>query len=319
MNTIIYQISKIRRKIRKSSGCNYLYSYFDELIESLNANEGTALTIDELNCLKELIEDYAAESRYNNFASANWMRYSARCFYCADYLVRYLKDEIERNKMERFLNCYFVELVQHGVAPIILQDVLDKYIRINITQSNAGDTFNVLIRKAIDECGKCRYWRGNEVSLACKYTQSASRLIMDYITKYSDASVMKTWLPLFQTARLVKYWYEYPDSANYDHTGQYERETVMKSLDNMLDTHLKLISFWYWHNAQELIDTFSLDDLIEIFEVCEDDEFEKILSHAVSLPHNEKIERVLSHFEDDDEPWIVELSRRLLATYRLSQ
>ena len=307
---VISQIAKIRKKIEKTPGCSYLYGHFDKLVKLLKAR---TLTSEENQSLKDLIRDYAVDSRFNNFASANWMRYSARCFYCADYLLAFLTDEQE--VMQKYLNGYFMELLEHYVAPIISQEVLDKYIRINITTLNITEFYSILIRKACEGCGKCRYWRANETTLALVYTKSASRLIMEYVNKYSDVSTLKDWLPLFETGRWANIWYEYPDSANFHYAKVHERNAVIDALDEILDIHLELMSFWYWHNSQEFVDTLSLHDLIEILEVCDDNEFERALRYAVTLPYHEKVAGVLRHFEHDDERWVVELSQQLLAGY----
>ena len=63
-------------------------------------------------------------------------------------------------------------------------------------------------------------------------------------------------------------------------------------------------------------DTLPLNDLIEILEVEEDDEFTKILNHMVTFPYNDKVEGILKHFEHDDEQWIVDLSIQLLSRYK---
>lgn len=311
MSNITIAINRISRKIEKSSGYSYLYEYFDELVEMLK-NAETLDTL-ELASLRGLIQDYASESIYNNYASANWMRYSARCFYCGDLLIQFLSNPAERDGMEGFLNSYFNDLVEHGVAPIIQQETLDKYIA-----KNADDPrklYSTLVKKANDECGKCRYWQGNDISLALSYTNSVERIIRDYIQKYDDMTVLKEWIPLLNTVRLADFWYKYPDSANYDHTWPREREFIVKCSDEMLDIHLRLISEWYWQNPQELIDTYKQREIIETLEVTEDDEFEKILRHAVTLPVNEKVKGVFEHFVEDDECHIVRLARELLQNY----
>ena len=125
MSSIVSTINRISKKIKKSSGCSYLYKYFDELVELLNRAE---LSTSEISSIRGLVQDYAADSIYNNYASANWMRYSARCFYCADFLVRFCGDKESQEGMERLLNSYFIDLVNHGVAPILPQETLEKYI-----------------------------------------------------------------------------------------------------------------------------------------------------------------------------------------------
>jgi len=294
---------------------DYLYGGFDALVKSLEAPEKNPLDVSIKCGLIDLIESLAADSRYNNYASANWMRYSARCFYCADYLLKYINNLQERDRLIGKLNSYFMELVESGVAPIIPEETLNKYIRKNVNESNAKNLYGLLIHKAVNECGCCRYWQSNDASLACSYTQSIRRLLMDYVSTYSDLTVLKEWLPTIGTVRLAKIWYDYPDSPNYNHTDHYSRESIMKSLDMMLDIHLELFSFWYKHNSQEVIETLSTNDLIEIMEVTDDDDFECMLRQAVALPWNEKVEGVLRHFTEDDEQWIVNLSRKLLSTY----
>lgn len=310
MSDIICVIDRIRRKIKKSSGCDYLYNQFEELVEML---QNKKLSASETESIRELILDYASDSTYNNFASANWMRYSARCFYCADNLVKYLGDQPYQEGMEGILNVYFKVLVEHGVAPIIPQEILDKYIAIN--SENPRMLYDTLIKKANDECGKCRYRQGNDISLALEYTKSIERLIKDYIKKYEDKTTLKVWIPLLNTVRLADFWYKYPDSSNYDHTGPREREFIVKCSDELLDIHLRLFSEWYWQNPQELIDNYTQRDIIEILEVLDDEDFERILRHAVTLPVNEKIKSVLEHFVEDDEVNVVRFASELLDNY----
>lgn len=311
MSNIILTINRISKKIRSSSGDSYLYKYFDELVEMLQDTE--TLSASEIASLRGLIQDYAADSIYNNYASANWMRYSARCFYCADFLVCFLGDKPNQEGMVSLLNSYFKDLVEHGVAPIIPQETLDKYIDKNT--EDPRKLYETLIKKAVNECGRCRYWQGNDITLARAYTKSVDRLIRQYIKRYEDRTVLKEWIPILNTVRLADFWYEYPDSANYEHTGSYERQIIEECSDEMLEIHLKLISEWYWLSPQELINTYSQKELIEILEVTDDNEFEKILRHAVTLPGNDKIKGILEHFIEDDEAHIVRLASELLQNY----
>ena len=136
-----------------------------------------------------------------------------------------------------------------------------------------------------------------------------------YIKRYEDVTVLKEWIPDLNTGRLADFWYKYPDSANYDHTRPYERQFIEDCSNEMLEIHLGLISEWYWRNPQELISTFSQKELIDILEVTDDDEFEKILRHAVTLPVNNKTKNILEHFIEDDETHVVSLARELLHNY----
>lgn len=310
MSSIISTINRISKKIKKSSGCSYLYEYFDELVELLQDAELSAF---EIASLRGLVQDYAADSIYNNYASANWMRYSARCFYCADFLVCFCGDKENQEGMESQLNTYFKDLVNHGVAPILPQKTLDKYIDKNLEEPRK--LYDTLIKKAVGECSRCRYWQGNDISLARTYTKSADCLIRNYIKRYDDLTVLKEWIPFLDTVRLADFWYNYPDSANYKHTRPHERQFIEECSDEMLEIHLNLISEWYWLNPQELINTYTQEELIEILEVTDDNEFEKVLRHAVTLPVNDKIKTVLEHFIEDDEIHIVCLARELLQNY----
>ena len=127
--------------------------------------------------------------------------------------------------------------------------------------------------------------------------------------------MLKVWIPLLNSVRLADFWYKYPDSPNYNHTGSREREFIVKCSDELLDIHLRLFSEWYWQNPQELIDNYTQRDIIEILEVLDDEDFERILRHAVTLPVNDKIKSILEHFIKDDESHIVCLACELLQNY----
>lgn len=314
MSDLMTLIKRITKKINNSSGCSYLYRYFDELIAFLDSIPREKLTEEELDGLADLISDFAYESTYNNFASANWMRYSARSFYCADYLIRYLPDKQQDAQM-RYLNLYFLDLMESGVAPIIQQEVFDKYFQANLAQDNKTELYGKMISKAMSECLRCRLRRAEEVTLAHRYTEAADRILRDYITRYNDLSPLRDWIPMFRTQYFADFWYEYPDSLNYTYSSAYERQVVQESMDEMLDIHLRLHYLWYSHNANEMIDSLSSDYLIDILEVYHDNEFGKTLRHMASLTFNEKVKQILEHFADDDEYAVSRLSRQLLENY----
>lgn len=315
MNKVYLIIEKLRKKIKSSSGCSYLYNYFDELVRELDLIGKDGISHNMSMALQSLIEDYAADSLYNTHSSANWVRYSARCFYCADYLTRYLEGTLLQ-EADVSLNVYFARLIEAGVAPILPNEIIDKYIEVEIKSKKTQDVYDTLIKKAIGGSQMYRTWDANEVNLALVYLRSASRLITQYISLYSDYTLLKEWVPLLNTKRLVNIWYEYPESANYRHSGRYTREAVSKYLDEMLSLHLSIIKLWYSINPQEMIDRLELEDLIEILEVYDDEDFEKTLRHVVSLPYTNKIESVLEHFTYDDEAWVVNLSSNLLENYK---
>lgn len=314
MNNTINKIRKVKKRIKTSPGCKYLYSQFDDLVKDLNSFMVGELPEEVSAELCSLIHDYAHDSTYNTYASANWVRYSARCFYCADFLVHFLTEPSQK-VAEELLNGVFLKLVEYRIAPIIQQDTLTKYIERNISPAKPIDLYDNLIRIAINEKLRCRLWCASEVSLSLSYNQSICWLIQRYVKTYSDYSRLKIWIPLLNTKELAKIWYEYPDSANYKHSGEYTREYVERCLDNILEIHLSLIKLWYWYNSQEMLDVLSLEDLIEALEVYDDDDFEKILRHMVTLPFNEKVYGILKHFTNDDESWIINLSNELLCQY----
>lgn len=242
------------------------------------------------------------------------MRYSARCFYCADLLLNYLADS-HTIGLKRLLNQYFIELIDSGVALIIPQDVVNKYLDNNVTSENHNGFYNNLLDNAISQCQRSRLWRGSEVTLARDYTKAVDYYIRQYIEKYSDNSMLKVWIPLLDTGHVAKFWYEYPESGNYRYCGNYERECIERSLDEMLDIHIELFNLWYEYNVQEVIDVMPTNDLIEVMEVLDDEVFENILKNISKLPKNEKIKSILEHFMKDDEDWVVNLSKMLFNAY----
>lgn len=315
MNEVINIIGGLKKKIRNSSGCSYLYSYFDDLVHELDLFEKNKIPTEVLMELLSLIRDYAADSIYDTHSSANWVRYSARCFYCADYLMKYLTDPLQQTAITS-LEEYFHRLTEAGVAPVLPNDVVVKYIEIGKKSNAPIELYDYLIKKAIDGGKRFRLWNASEVGLALQYLRSVDWLIHQYISIFSDCTMLKVWVPLMNTTKLADVWYEYPDSHEYRHFDRYARAAVSRYLDEMLDIHLSIIELWYWNNPQEMIDELPLDDLIEALEVYDDDEFEKTLRHMVTLPYHEKIEKILDHFTDDDEHWIVNLSINLLNNYK---
>ena len=280
-----------------------MYSYFEDLIKELEENKNN-LTKENIEALNNLILDFAEDTRYN-YGSANWVRYSARCFYCADSLAAFLPEEDKAN-VENMLNTYFQHLIQSGVSPVMVQNVFDKYFYNNITEENYENRYNVTITKTIEASHKGRTWSESEMSLSYSHTKVASRLIKEYIDKYDDYSFLKKWIPQLNTKHLAEIWYNHDIEDNY---------FVDEILDKMLDLHLELLNIWFWHNPEEMINVFSSETLIEILEVYDDEEFKKTLEHMVTLPVNEKVKRILQHFIEDDEQWIVRLSSNLLDYY----
>lgn len=313
-NELISKIRLVQKKIDRSPSYGYLYDDFEELVAMLNSKEETSLSDLEKYQLERLVISFAKDSRFNNHSSANWMKYSARCFYCADKLSDYLCEERER--VVNILNGFFNELVQSSVAPIIQKETLEKYIRLNVSSTDPKQFYDSLIKETI-----FGIWRGNtlfadQMSLRLEYTKAARLLIQKFIDDYSDKSVLKRWIPQLDIVKLADVWYNYTESGNYQHSKPWVREYVDDCLDKMLDICLELNSYWYWNMPQEFVETYSTEDLIEILEVTGNDEFEKILSHATELPFDEKIKVILEHFSQDDEEEIAVFSKHLLKGYK---
>ena len=317
-DVIVSMSEKLRKRIRQSSGCSYLYGYFDDFVRKLDSLEKYEMPSEVSVALQSLIRDYAADSMYDTHSSANWVLYSARCFYCADCLTQYLT-EPSRQTMESLLDEYFLRLTEAGVTPVLPKDILDKYIKMGLKTKVQFELYDTLLRKAIRNSHRFRLWDAGEVSLALSFLRSVDRLIHQYISMYQDYTVLKVWAPLLETTKLAKVWYDYPDTRSYRHTDGYTRKAVSGYLDEMLEIHLSIIDTWYWNNPKELIEELSLDDLIEALEVYDDEEFEKTLCHMATLPYNDKVERVFEHFTHDDEYWIVTLSNDLLRNYKKKQ
>lgn len=297
MSEIVSHIDRIMNCIKKIDRCEYLYEWFEELVVFLDSNEHSVLSQEERACLRELVMTYARESMHNNYGSDNWVRYSARCFYCADYLGKYLGEwDVVANTS--YLNRFFIQLVNSGVAAIIPEETLNKYIQFNVSTHDVKMVYGTLLTKAISESLRGRTWSASEMELCCRYTISIDRLIRKYVKEYSDYSLLREWLPHLNISHLANIWEAYPDSG---YGRRYTYDYVEDYLNNMLDIHLGLFSMWYWHEPQEMIETLSVGTLITILDIAHDDEFEKMLRHVATLPKNDKIIAVLEHFTQDDE------------------
>lgn len=316
MDDLIKHINSLDNKIHNSSGCNYLYSDFDELVNELEVKKDK-LTTEGVMSLILLFRDLALEARYNH-CSVNWIRYSARSFYCADYLIRYLPKDW-KSRTESFLNYLFNELIKGEVAAIIPKEVFNKYLDKNLTDENYANYYDTILTNTILASIRGRTWSDNEMSLALSHTETASRLIKEYIRKFNDYSYLKKWIPLLNTRNLVYVWCEYLDCRNPRYDNLFIEDSVEEILEKMLDIHLELLNHWFRHNPEEMINTFSQEELIEILEVYDDKEFESTLEHMLTIPSNNKIKGIFEHFIEDEEDWIVRLSQRLLDAYTLNE
>lgn len=309
MDNLIKHINSLYNKIHNSSGCNYLYSDFDELVNELEIKKDK-LTIDGVMSLIFLIRNLVSETRYNN-CSVN----SARSFYCADYLIRYLPKDW-KSRTELVLNYLFRELIKGEVAAIIPKEVFNKYLDKNLTDENYANYYDTILTNTILASIRGMTWSDNEMSLALSHTEAASRLIKDYIEKYNDYSYLKKWIPLLKTRYLADVLYEYLNCKKRRYANWYVEDPMEEILAKMLNIHLELLNLWAWHNPEEMINSFSQEELIEILEFYDDKELENTVKHLLTIPLNEKIKGGSEHYINDDEKWVVRLSQILLKTYK---
>lgn len=313
MSVIVELINKIEDEVWRS-GCSYLYDHYDELVSLLNATGKENLTREEIGSLRGLVSRYAYESTYDNSSSVNWIWYSVRAFYCADSLVDYLP-EINHEHFYGLLNGCFLEQVESGRAPIIRQEVFDRYLEMNLTEDNRRELYSKLVRKSACEIGMSRLWRPDENELADAYAKACNHIIRDYLKRYDDYSLLKDWLPKLGVVRVADFWYRYPESTDYEYASEFTRATVDERLYRMMNMLLHLHSIWYWRNPSEMIETLSSDYLIALLEVHDDREFEMTLFNMVGLPFNQKVKDVLEHFAHDDDRNVSEMAAALLKSY----
>ena len=315
MSAIVEQINKIEDKVWRS-GCGYLYDHYDELVRLLNATGKENLTREEIGSLRGLVSRYAYESTYDNSSSVNWIWYSVRAFYCADSLVGYLP-EINHEHFYGLLNGCFLELVESGRAPIISQEVFDRYLEMNLTEENRRELYTKLVRKGAGEIGMSRLWRPDENELADAYAKACNHIIRDYIKRYDDYSLLKDWLPKLGVTRVADFWRRYPESTDYEYASESERETVDVRLYKMKNLMLHLHRLWYWRNPEEMIDTLSSDYLITLLEVHDDREFEMTLFSMAGIPFKQKVKDVLEHYANCDDRVVSEMAAALLESYKV--
>ena len=213
MSAIVELAEKIEDKVWKS-GCDYLYGYYDELVKLLDAAGKENLTREEIGSIRGLINTYSYESTHDNSSLVNWIWYSVRAFYCADSLVGYLPEE-NHEFFYGLLNRRFLELVENGRAPIIKQEVFDRYLERNLTDENSKELYSKLVKKAAGEISMSRLWRPDENELAYDYAKACDHIIRDYLKRYGDYSLLKEWLPRLGLVRVADFWYGYHESTEF--------------------------------------------------------------------------------------------------------
>lgn len=145
-------------------------------------------------------------------------------------------------------------------------------------------------------------------------------MIMDYISKFDDTSCLKEWIPRLDTPRLANIWSKFPDDIIRNQSRhQHMIERIENYLDKSLELHLRLWDSWFKVNPKEVLDHNDAEILIEVLEVSEDDSFIEIMNKLIEIPYNDKGLKILIHFKNDDEDWIVRFSNNLLYKYETEQ
>lgn len=314
--TLKLSLQRICKKIDKSSGYSYLYSYFDDIVKQLKEWSVSNPNDADNNALVVTIKKYKSECVYCKYNSPGWFKYASRCFYCADYLVQFISDKILRYSLEEELSSTFDMLVDSESISFFDDAVFNKYCLKNHNGLSEKDYLIRAIKKAIYTASQHHPLKADVEHMAYSGSKFAYAKILQFIDKYRDYSYLKEWIPALSTPYLADVWFRFPDRYIYDpYRHRHMVETIERYLDDSLELHLKLWELWYNHNREEILDIVDSHTLIEVLEVCDDEPFKKLLKEIVQFPANDKVIAILEHFTNDDEAWIVNLSKKLLMGY----
>lgn len=314
MEDVNVALKRIRRKIDKSSGCSYLYQYFDGLVKELEiwVRQHPNETPEELI---ETIESYAAECNFCNYSSPGWLMYAARSFYCADTLIKFVSDDSGRRNLTHLMSLYFEDLMDSEAISLIDCKILKKYISSNFHNHGIAENYRRCISKAVYTASMHHPVESSVEYLAYRGCKFAHDMIFEYINVYEDYSYLKEWIPSLGTRHLADIWYNFPDRLQRSYKRSHIIEHIEKYLDDSLELHLELWNLWFQYDKEEVLAVCDADLLIDILEVTDDKEFRDILLLLVKIPNSDKVKRILEHFTEDDEDWIVRLSEQLLSKY----
>lgn len=314
------KLRRIRKKIDTSSGCGYLYHHFEDLIfdiEKWHLANPDALDHKELF---DTVKKFIDESTFCTWGSPGWLLYSARCFYCANVMLKFIHGcEVKKELQEYQMNC-FRKLLNTEVVSVLDSSLLNENIDKFKGTPYLNEVYQCAIVKSIETSRLHHPFDSGCEYVAYKGSLRTKELIERYISDTGDYTMLKKWIPQLDTPRLAYIWYEFPE--RFIHSPQNHRhliESVQSYLDKSLENHLALWGIWFNYNISEVFECNSAETMVEVFEVMDDGEFDDILNRIVLLPYHDKIVKILNHFIEDDEFWIVNLSKRLLSQYMLSK
>lgn len=311
-------LRRIRDKIDSSSGHSCLYNYFDNLVKELQDWRLRNPSDADYDELIYTIYKYNWECSYCKFNSPSWFKYAARCFYCADFLIQFISNNILQTYLEDKLSETFEMLLDSDAISLVENDLFNKYCKKAHKGISVKNHYIRAINRACRSASFHHPLKYDEEYLAYCGCKFAYAKILEFLEKYEDYSHLKEWIPALATSRLADIWYNFP-ARYFNDQSRYRRiiaSSIERYLDDSLKLHLKLWELWYNYNRDEILDIVSPQTLIDILEVMEDEQFEKILNDLVYIPSNEKVIAILEHFSNDDEDWIVNLSKRLLQNYQ---
>lgn len=311
------KLRKMRKRIDTSSGCGYLYHHFDDLVKELEIWTERNPQDENVEELIETIEAFSCECGFCTRYTYGWQQYAARSLYCADYLLKFVKDASKRNQLEDMLLIKFDRIMDSGAIIFVEGKLLQKYLLHEAGKCNHQRNYQRIIKQATESACSHHPVEEDVEYVAFKSSKLASQWIREYLDRFGDYSLLKKWIPAMDTVRLADIWYNFPDRHIRSRAPRFVRmiESIEKYLDDSLEIHLQLWNLWFEHDKQEVLETVRAEDLIEILEVTEDKDFCRIMNELVKIPGNEKVREIMEHFAEDDEDWIVSLSKRLLRMY----
>lgn len=314
--TLKLSLQRIRKKIDKSSGYGYLYHYFDDIVTQLKEWQLSNPDDEDNDELISTILKYKSECNYCKYNSPGWFKYAARCFYCTDALVQFIDDKSLHNYLEDELSSTFNMLIDSNSISFVEDSLFEKYCLREHDGARVKDYYIRAIKQAVYTAHLHHPLKADVEHMAYYGSKFAYQRILEYIKKYEDYSYLKDWIPALSTPHLADIWYSFPDRYIHNQSRHhYMIESIERYLDDSLELHLKLWELWYNHNREEILDVVDSHTLIEVLEVSDDEFFKKVLNELVQFPANEKVITILEHFTNDDEDWIVNLSKKLLMGY----
>lgn len=309
-------LQRIRKKIDNSSGCGYLYHHFDNMCSLLDEWKNTEPNDLDIQELIETLESYSYECRYCNYNnSLGWLKYSARSFYCADYLLKFIPDSCKSN-LQYSLQLDFDCLMDSEAISFVDKELFDKYFYNVSNDSVLKERFYCVLKNSVHTASMHHPVEEDVEYMAYRGCKFSYDMIIEYIRRFDDHSRLKEWISRMNTPVLANIWYKFPDDIIRNQSGhRHMIERIEGYLDNSLELHLKLWDLWFKVNPKEVLDYNNAETLIDVLEVSEDESFIGVLNKLAESSDNQKVRQILLHFKDDDEDWIVKLSNSLIKRF----